>query len=84
MLRTFDDGQGAPLTLAPSRAHEPLLHARHQRGQVLRVGAHHLVELGEFAGAKEHLGQAEAKVGVAQLERFEQGLQEETTNNPII
>ena len=54
----LDDRQGAPLSLLPVGAQDPLFDFGHQAAQVLGVGPEHLVELGEFARPEENLKRA--------------------------
>lgn len=71
---TFDDGQSTPLSFFPSGTNEPLFHFGNQVGQIFRIGAHDLIKFGKFARSKKHLREAELKVGVFEIQRFEKCL----------
>lgn len=75
---TFDDGQGAPLSLLPSRRNEPLPHFADEVREVLRIRLHDLIELGELAGPEEDLRHAELEVVLVQAQRLEQRLRKWT------
>ncbi len=75
---TFNNGQGAPLSLAPPGTNEPLVHLADKQCQILRIGPHDLIELGKLPGPKEHLRDAEPEVGVLERQGPEQRLAEES------
>lgn len=54
-MRTFDDGQSAPLDLLPAAVDEPLVDLLHQLGQMVGVRLHDLVKFCKLDRDEKHV-----------------------------